>query len=126
MTDKETTFSKAEIKAMRRAAQDEAGVFADFWHRIKNLGRKVPFAEDIVAAAYCATDTATPARVKLMIVGAIAYFVMPIDVVPDFLPLIGLTDDAAILGATIAAVRGHMTEEHRERARVFLETESKA
>ena len=126
MTDKETTFSKAEIKAMRRAAQDEAGVLADFWHRIKNLGRKVPFAEDIVAAAYCATDTTTPARVKLMIVGALAYFVMPFDAIPDFLPLIGLTDDAAILGATIAAVRGHMTEEHWERARAFLEIESKA
>jgi uncharacterized membrane protein YkvA (DUF1232 family) len=119
-TDK-TKFSKAEMQSMRRAAKDEAGVLADFWQRIKSLGRKVPFAEDIVAAAYCATDTATPTRIKLMIVGALAYFVMPFDGLPDFLPLLGFTDDAAVIGATIAAVRGHMRDEHWDKAREFLE-----
>jgi uncharacterized membrane protein YkvA (DUF1232 family) len=115
-----TKFSKAEMQAMRRAARDEAGVLAEFWARIKTLGRKLPFAEDIVAAAYCATDPATPARVKLLIVGALAYFVMPFDGIPDLLPLVGFTDDAAVIAATIAAIRAHMRDEHRERARDFL------
>jgi uncharacterized membrane protein YkvA (DUF1232 family) len=115
-----TKFSKAEMQAMRRAARDEAGVLAEFWARIKTLGRKLPFAEDIVAAAYCATDSATPARVKLLVVGALAYFVMPFDGIPDFLPLVGFTDDAAVIAATIAAIRAHMKDEHWERARTFL------
>jgi uncharacterized membrane protein YkvA (DUF1232 family) len=118
-----TKFSKAEIKAMRRAARDESGVFAEFWERIRAIGRKVPFAEDIVAAAYCASDPVTPARVKLLIVGALAYFVMPFDAIPDFLPLVGFTDDAAVIAATIAAIRMHMRDEHREKARDFLGAE---
>jgi uncharacterized membrane protein YkvA (DUF1232 family) len=115
-----TEFSKAEMQAMRRAARDESGVFAEFWARIRKLGRKVPFAEDMVAAAYCASDPATPARVKLLIVGALAYFVMPFDAIPDFLPLIGFTDDAAVIAATIAAVRMHMQDGHWEKAREFM------
>jgi uncharacterized membrane protein YkvA (DUF1232 family) len=115
-----TKFSKAEMEAMRRASRDESGVLASFWERIRQLGRKVPFAEDIVAAAYCATDPVTPSRVKLLAVGALAYFVMPFDGIPDFLPLIGFTDDAAVIGATIAAIRMHMKDEHWQKAREFL------
>jgi uncharacterized membrane protein YkvA (DUF1232 family) len=115
-----TRFSKAEMQAMRRAARDESGVLRDFWAAIKRLGRAVPFAEDIVAAAYCATDPATPSRVRLMIMGGLAYFVLPFDGLPDILPLIGFTDDAAVIAAVIAAVRLHMRDEHRDRARDFL------
>jgi uncharacterized membrane protein YkvA (DUF1232 family) len=115
-----TKFSRAEMQAMRRAAKDEAGVLREFWERIKTLGRKLPFAESIVAAAYCATDPATPSRVKLLAIGALAYFVMPIDGIPDILPLIGFTDDAAVIAATIAAIRMHMKDEHWEKAREFL------
>jgi uncharacterized membrane protein YkvA (DUF1232 family) len=115
-----TKFSQAEIQAMRRAARDEAGVFAEFWSRIRAIGRKLPFAESLVAAAYCATDPATPSRVKLMVVGALAYFVMPIDGIPDLLPMIGFSDDAAVIAATIAAIRMHMKDEHWDRARDFL------
>jgi uncharacterized membrane protein YkvA (DUF1232 family) len=115
-----TRFTEAEIKAMRRAARDEDGVLAAFWDKIRDLGRKLPFAESIVAAAYCAGDPATPARVKLLIVGALAYFVMPFDGIPDLLPMLGFTDDAAVIAATIAAIRLHLTEAHFERARQFL------
>ena len=116
-------FSRAEIAAMRRAARDESGVLAEFWQRIKRFGRKLPFAEDIVAMAYCATDPATPSRVKLLIVGALAYFVMPFDAIPDLLPLIGFTDDAAVIAATIAAIRAHMQDGHWQQARAFLDQE---
>jgi uncharacterized membrane protein YkvA (DUF1232 family) len=123
MTDQQrpgTQFTQAEIKAMRRAARDEDGVFAAFWEKIRDLGRKLPFAESLVAAAYCAVDPATPARVKLLLVGALAYFVMPFDGIPDMLPMLGFTDDAAVIAATIAAVRAHLTDTHFARAREFL------
>jgi uncharacterized membrane protein YkvA (DUF1232 family) len=118
-----TKFTKAEMEAMRRASRDEDGVLSDFWARVKSVGRNLPFAENLVAAAYCATDPATPARVKLLILGALAYFVMPFDGIPDFLPLMGFTDDAAVLAATIAAIRAHMTDAHAEKAREFLKPE---
>jgi uncharacterized membrane protein YkvA (DUF1232 family) len=115
-----TRFSKAEMSAMRRAARDESGVMLEFWERIKKIGRNLPFARDIVAAAYCALDPATPTRVKALIVGALAYFIMPIDGIPDILPMIGFTDDAAVIAATLATVRAHMHPEHFEKAEAFL------
>jgi uncharacterized membrane protein YkvA (DUF1232 family) len=118
-----TRFSKAEIKAMRRASRDETGILRDFWERIQSIGRNLPFAMDIVAAAYCALDPVTPVRVKALVVGALAYFVMPIDGIPDFLPFIGFSDDAAVIAATIAAIRAHMLPEHWEKAEAFLRPE---
>jgi uncharacterized membrane protein YkvA (DUF1232 family) len=118
-----TRFSKSEINAMRRAAKDESGVLREFWDRMKKLGRNLPFAKDVVASAYCALDPATPTRVKALILGALAYFVMPIDGIPDILPLIGFTDDAAVIAATIAAVRAHMQPEHWEKAESFLQAD---
>lgn len=115
-----TRFSKAEMHAMRRAARDEAGVLTEFWGLIRKLGRKLPFAEDVVAAAYCATDPATPSRVKLLVLGGLAYFVMPFDGIPDILPFIGFSDDAAVIAAVIAAIRMNMKDEHWQKAKEFL------
>ncbi len=113
-------FTKAEIEAMRRAAQDESGIRHDFWAKLKRVGRRVPFAEDLVAAYFCTLDPATPKRVKLVLLGAIAYFVLPFDGLADFLPLLGFTDDAAVIAAAIAQVAGSITDEHREKARGVL------
>ena len=119
-------FTKAEIEAMRRAARDEPGLRRDFWAKLKRIGRQIPFAEDLLAAYYCTLDPATPARVKLILLGAIAYFVMPMDAIPDILPIIGFADDAAVLAAAIAQVAGSITDAHREQACATLRDEAPA
>ena len=113
-------FTKAEMEAMRKATRDEEGFKRRFWEKFKRVAGKIPFAEDLVAAFYCATDPATPSRVKLILIGAIAYFVFPTDAVADLLPLIGFADDAAVLAAAITQVAGSITEEHKEKARKAL------
>jgi uncharacterized membrane protein YkvA (DUF1232 family) len=113
-------FTKAEIEAMRRAARDESGVRRDFWAKLKRVGRQIPFAEDLVAAYFCTLDPATPRRVRLVLLGAIAYFVLPFDGLADFLPFLGFTDDAAVIAAAIAQVAGSITEAHRAKAREVL------
>jgi len=113
-------FTKAEMDALRRAERDEAGVRRDFWAKLRAVGRRVPFAEDLLAAYYCTLDPATPSRVRLVLLAAIAYFVMPVDAVPDILPILGFTDDAAVIAAAIAQVAGNINESHRERARATL------
>ena len=80
----------------------------------------LPFAEDLLAAYYCAFDHATPVQVKATLVGALAYFVLPFDVIPDMMPVLGFTDDAAILATAIRLVATHITEDHREAARAAL------
>jgi uncharacterized membrane protein YkvA (DUF1232 family) len=123
-------FTKEEIEAIRRAhggderaARDEEGILKDVWRKLRAVGRRLPFAEDVLAAYYCTIDQATPRRVKLILLGALAYFVMPADFMPDILPLLGFTDDAAVIAAAIAQVAGNITEAHRERAREALREE---
>jgi uncharacterized membrane protein YkvA (DUF1232 family) len=113
-------LSQAEMEAIRRGARDEKRVFADAWRLLKRVGKNIPFAEDVLAAYYCALDPATERRVKLILVGALAYFVMPFDVLPDFLPLIGFTDDAAVIATAIASVSRAIKPEHREKAKAAL------
>jgi uncharacterized membrane protein YkvA (DUF1232 family) len=119
-------FSKAEMEAMRQATRDEEGLKRRFWAKLKRVAGRIPFAEDLVAAFFCATDPSTPSRVKLILLGAIAYFVFPADAVTDLLPLFGFADDAAVLAAAITQVAGSITDEHRARARTALENSEKA
>ncbi|WP_246776707.1 YkvA family protein [Microvirga sp. VF16] len=120
-------FTKAEMEAIRNETRDEEGLKRRFWDKLKRVAGKIPFAEDLVAAFFCATDPSTPSRVKLILLGAIAYFVFPTDAITDLLPLFGFADDAAVLAAAITQVAGSITEEHKEKARKALrETEKQA
>ena len=120
-------FTKAEMEAIRNETRDEEGLKRRFWDKLKRVAGKIPFAEDIVAAFFCVTDPSTPNRVKLILLGAIAYFVFPTDAITDLLPLFGFADDAAVLAAAITQVAGSITEEHKEKARKALrETEKQA
>jgi uncharacterized membrane protein YkvA (DUF1232 family) len=117
-------FTRAEMEAIRRETRDEEGLKRRFWDKLKRVAGKVPFAEDLVAAFFCATDPSTPSRVKLILFGAIAYFVFPTDAITDLLPLFGFADDAAVLAAAITQVAGSITEEHKEKARNALKDAS--
>ena len=99
---------------------DEAQVRRGFWQKARQTLGKVPFSEDAVAAFYCATDSATPLPIRATLMGALAYFILPIDAVPDILLVLGYTDDAAIIVAAFAAARMHITEAHRAKARAWL------
>lgn len=100
----------------RSYARDAATVRAGFVNKIKSVARRVPFAEDAVAAWFCARDPATPFKVRATLVGALAYFVLPVDAVPDFIAVLGFTDDAAVLLAALKIVGGSITDAHRARA----------
>ena len=104
-----------------RGGHDEERVRRDFWKKAGRVAAGLPFAEDLLAAYYCAFDQATPLQVKAVLVGALAYFVLPIDFLPDLLPLIGFTDDAAVLFAALRLVAGNIRPEHRAAARAALE-----
>lgn len=115
-------FTKAEMDAMRRATRDEGRVLSDTWNLIRRIARKIPFAEDVLALYYCARDPMTETRVKLIILAALGYFVLPTDILPDIMPILGFTDDAAVIAAAVAAVRGSITDLHRRKARDQLDT----
>ncbi|MGY2810214.1 YkvA family protein [Bradyrhizobium sp. USDA 4506] len=103
-----------------RLAQDAESVRRRFWIKFKKVVASLPFAEDLLAAYYCAFDWQTPRHVQAALLGAIAYFILPFDFVPDMLPILGFTDDAAVLATALRMVASHITPEHRDAARAAL------
>ena len=110
-------FSQSDAE---KFARDEETVRRGFWSKAKRVGARLPFAEDLLAAYYCAFDRETPRHVQGALLGAIAYFILPFDFVPDMLPVLGFTDDAAVLATAIRLVAAHITNDHREAARAAL------
>ena len=99
---------------------NERRVARGFWPKIRKVVSKVPFASEALAVWYCARDDATPTSAKGVMLAALAYFVLPTDAIPDFIPIIGYGDDAAVFAALIGAVGRHLKPHHREAARAAI------
>ncbi|WEK50632.1 MAG: YkvA family protein [Candidatus Kaistia colombiensis] len=114
----------------RQDAEDDATraetVRRGFWKTFRAAARHIPFSEDVAAAYFCAFDSATPIRVRATLLGALAYFVLPIDAVPDFLVGIGFADDATVLMTALTLLRGHIRPVHYEAAKQVLAGEKPA
>ena len=99
---------------------DERAVRTGFWPKLARLAGSLPFGEELLAAYYCAFDRQTPTQVRVILLGALAYFVLPFDAIPDLLPVLGFTDDAAVLATAMKVVMDAIQPEHRDAARKKL------
>ena len=117
-----STWNEADFAAADadRMARDEETVRRGFRRKARKLAARLPFAEDLLAAWYCAFDRDTPMQVKAALLGALAYFVLPFDMVPDMMPMLGFADDAAVLATALRLVASHLRPEHREAAKRAL------
>jgi uncharacterized membrane protein YkvA (DUF1232 family) len=88
--------------------------------KLMKLVGKIPFADDLVASWYAARDPKTPMRAKAILFAAVAYFVTPLDLLPDFITGLGFTDDATVLATALGLVGMHVKETHRTAARRLL------
>ena len=109
-----------DIEGDDAIARETARVRREFWPKLRRFAAQLPFAEDLLAAYFCAFDRTTPRRVQVALIGALAYFVLPFDFIPDMLPLVGFTDDAAVLATAVRLVAVHIGPRHREAARRVL------
>jgi uncharacterized membrane protein YkvA (DUF1232 family) len=112
----EYSASLNDIDGVRQRERVRRG----FWSKVKRVAAQIPFAEDLLTAYYCALDRETPREVQAALIGALAYFVLPFDIIPDIIPVLGYTDDAAVLAAAIRMVAQHIRPEHRDAARRAL------
>lgn len=109
-----------DFEPAARLAEDPVRLRTAFWDKLKRVAAKLPFVEDLLAAYYCAFDRQTPRHVQAALLGTLAYFVLPFDFVPDLMPLVGFTDDAAVLATAIRLVASNIRPEHRDAARAAL------
>ncbi len=103
-----------------KARADEKRVREGFWAKIRAAANRIPFIEDVVAGYFCALDPSTPSRARYILLGALAYFILPLDWVPDFLIGFGFTDDIAVLAAAVSAIRSNIKDAHYAAARKAL------
>lgn len=92
---------------------------AAFWEKVKKIASKAGVKTIYYALVlyYTLTDPATPAKYKAVIMGALGYFILPFDLLPDLLPFAGLADDWAALVAAVAYVASAITPDIKNRAR---------
>lgn len=92
--------------------QKKLGAFA------LSAGRQV--VEKALVLYYCLRDQDTPKWTKGVILGALGYFIAPLDVIPDITPVFGFVDDLTALTLALPVVALYVKREHRERAREKL------
>lgn len=97
-----------------------------FWDKVKNFAFKAgkELIEKALWLYYAAQQPNTPIWAKTVIYGALAYFVLPMDAVPDAIPVAGFTDDLGALAAALGVVAMYVTEDVKrmaaERMREFF------
>jgi uncharacterized membrane protein YkvA (DUF1232 family) len=92
----------------------------NFLKQAKRFIGKVPFLKDTVAMYFCMIDSHTSIYAKGVIAGALAYFLSPIDVIPDVIVGLGFTDDACVIATALATVRSEVNEAHWQKAEHFF------
>ncbi|MBQ2171778.1 MAG: DUF1232 domain-containing protein [Bacteroidales bacterium] len=92
---------------------------SEFWFKLGMLAKKAGVKVTYYALTlyYTLTDPATPTKYKAVIAGALGYMILPLDLVPDFLPFAGLADDWAALIAAVTYVASAITPAIKARAR---------
>jgi uncharacterized membrane protein YkvA (DUF1232 family) len=102
------------------AIADAEPVEERFWEKLRRYARSAgrTVVERALRLYYAAQDPKTPAWAKRAIYGALAYFIVPFDLVPDLLPGVGYSDDAATLLFTLAVVSVWVTRDIKQRAHV--------
>ncbi|WP_127091291.1 YkvA family protein [Aquabacter cavernae] len=120
-THQGTDWSHLDADIRDQAQRDEKAVRRGFWRKLQRNAAAVPFAEDAVTAYFAAFDRDTPLKVRAGLMGALAYFLMPADMVPDFLPVLGFGDDAAVLIGAIKLLASNIQPHHRDAARATLD-----
>jgi uncharacterized membrane protein YkvA (DUF1232 family) len=91
-----------------------------FWTKLLKVAGRIPFAEDLAAAYFCVIDPATPARVRGVLLAALAWFVIPTAIMPEFVVLLGFTNEIAVTAIAVRMVRKHLKDEHYVQARRAL------
>ena len=93
-----------------------------FWKKLgkiaKSVGVKLVYSALLLFYAYKRNET--PHWARSIVLGVLGYLLAPIDLIPDLTPVLGYTDDMAILAIGLATIAGYINEDVRIKARAKL------
>ena len=109
--------------------EDDAATYGEhysedkFWDKLKSLaskaGRKVAYPALLLYYVLISRDV--PVKIKSMIIGALGYLILPIDLIPDLIPVAGYTDDLAVLLTVVKLVADYTDEDIERKAKAKAE-----
>jgi len=90
-----------------------------FWDKVKKIGKELGKKTVYYSLLlyYAAKSPAVPKSAKMIMLGALSYLIFPIDLIPDFIPVVGLADDAAIIAAAVYKVISHIDDNIKNKAK---------
>ncbi|MEW6701923.1 MAG: YkvA family protein [Bacteroidota bacterium] len=84
-----------------KVEQGSQYVEENLWKKVERVGSKIRFAKEVKALYRYMRDKYVPWYRKSIVIGALIYFISPIDAVPDIAPLVGYLDDLGVIMAVI-------------------------
>lgn len=114
-----------QILPKRKIGVNEHIVTGGLKRKAKATLGKFPFLEQAISMFYAAKDDATSAPVRHAFFSCLTYFIMPLDAIPDFIPLLGLLDDWLILAIVFGLLHTKVKDNHIQSARDFIDHDVK-
>lgn len=97
----------------------EQNLFAKLGQFALSAGREL--VEKVCTLYHTLQDSDTPVWAKGVIIGALGYFISPIDAIPDVIPFAGFADDLGALATAIAVVAAHIKDHHVQQAEAMIQ-----
>ena len=100
------------------ANYSEDGLWSKIKGNVKKAGANLIY--DVLQLFYVAKDPNVPMRIRAAIIAPLGYFISPVDLVPDLVPVVGYSDDAAVIAMAIGIAHFYITDEIRQKAQEKL------
>ena len=109
----------SQLSAIQMANFETEYSDSKFWNKVKALVKEAGYNVIYLALLlyYVLMSPDVPYQQKLLIIGALGYLICPIDLIPDFIPVVGYTDDLTALAGAVAAVKTNLTPEIEAQAK---------
>lgn len=104
--------------------RESANYYSDekFWDKMKKYGKQAGEKTLYYSLLlyYTAKSPTVPKSSKLIVVGALSYLIFPADLIPDFIPAVGLVDDASVIAAAVVKIVQHIDDDIKNKAKKKL------
>lgn len=101
-------FEDFDLESNDAAQQQYSFVKDNFGRKIKSVKDRIPFLRDVVALYRFMTDPQAAWYDKGLVIGALTYFIVPLDAIPDIAPFVGFLDDLGVIAFVVRHLGGKL------------------
>ena len=106
-------INQAEVEKYGNS-YSEAGLWNKITGNVKKVGANLLY--EVLQLFYVAQNPNVPMRIRAAVIAPLGYFISPVDLIPDLTPVVGYSDDAAVIAMAIAFAHAYIDDDIRQRA----------